>query len=238
MIATFQALAVALLAVLPGALYVFSYERLVGSFGVALADRVVRFLGASAVFVGVFSGPAYRIYKSWIVTGALYRGDVKPLWVELTAVAYLAAPIVCGSVVGHGQVKGWRWVRFLAGAAPEPRAWDFTWNGRTRAVVRLRLKSGRWIAGVFGDFGTSRSYAAGYPEEGDLLLARQLRVNPKTGEYVRKGGEPEIMDAGILVRWARSNTSRFRSTDARKAWRGQAGGPRRRVREAWRVPEP
>lgn len=43
MISTFQALAVALLALLPGATYTFAYERRVGGFGVSLSDRLVRF---------------------------------------------------------------------------------------------------------------------------------------------------------------------------------------------------
>jgi len=56
-ITTFQALGVALLALLPGASYTFAYERIVGKFGASLADRLVRFLAASAAFMAIFSGP-------------------------------------------------------------------------------------------------------------------------------------------------------------------------------------
>ena len=52
---TFQALAVTLLAVLPGASYTFAYERVVGAFGVSLSDRLVRFTAASAIFHVRFS---------------------------------------------------------------------------------------------------------------------------------------------------------------------------------------
>lgn len=53
--ASFQAFFATLLALLPGAVYVFTYERQVGSFGVNFTDRVIRFLSASAVFHAVFA---------------------------------------------------------------------------------------------------------------------------------------------------------------------------------------
>ena len=44
---TFQALAVLLVALLPGALYVWSFERQAGRWGIGLSDRVLRFVGGS-----------------------------------------------------------------------------------------------------------------------------------------------------------------------------------------------
>src|SRR6266511_1104655 len=49
MLTTFVALAVAALAILPGAVFTFSYEGRLGSYGVTLPDRIYRFLAASAV---------------------------------------------------------------------------------------------------------------------------------------------------------------------------------------------
>ena len=71
MISTFQALAVALLALLPGASYIFAYERVVGGFGVSLADRLVRFLAASALFVAVFAWAGLLLYRNFIIAGCL-----------------------------------------------------------------------------------------------------------------------------------------------------------------------
>lgn len=64
MISTFQALAVALLFILPGAAYTFALERVGGSFGVKLADRIFRFLAASAVFQALLSGVELWAYRS------------------------------------------------------------------------------------------------------------------------------------------------------------------------------
>ena len=186
MISTFQALLVALLALLPGASYTFAYERVVGGFGVSLSDRLVRFLAASAVFAAALSGPGLVAYRELVVTGRLGRGDldVLPFW--LAAVGYVVLPTAAGTFLGLGQRAGWRWVAFVVGRAPEPRAWDYVWRRRRlRALVRLRLKSGRWLGGVFANEGGRLSYAAGYPEEPDLYLSLQVQVDPGTGTFHR-----------------------------------------------------
>jgi hypothetical protein len=73
-------------------------------------------------------------------------------------------------------------------------------------VVRLRLRSGTWLAGVYGTTSDGRqSYAAGYPEDGDLYLSLQLRVDPVTGEFTRDDEDrpvPVAGRSGLLVRWA------------------------------------
>jgi hypothetical protein len=54
-ISTYQALVVALVAILPGAPYTFPVERLLGSYGVKCSDRLVRFLAG----VGRSSTPSF-----------------------------------------------------------------------------------------------------------------------------------------------------------------------------------
>jgi len=91
-------------------------------------------------------------------------------------------PTAVGSVIGSGQQRKSRWVTALVGDAAEPRAWDYLWRPGVQGVVRLKLKSGFWLAGIFGTTaGGQRSYAAGYPEAQDLYLSLQLKVEPTTG---------------------------------------------------------
>jgi hypothetical protein len=171
-ISTFQALAVALLALLPGATYTFAYERRVGGFGVSLSDRLVRFLAASALFAALFSGPGMLLYRRYVASGQLGRGEVNAFWFEVVVLSYVLLPTAAGALVGTGQVRRWRWVTALIGDAPEPRAWDYLWRPGVQGVVRLKLKSGLWLAGIFGTTTRGqRSYAAGYPETQDLYLS-------------------------------------------------------------------
>lgn len=206
MISTFQALAVTLLFILPGAAYTFALERVGGSFGVKLVDRIFRFLAASAVFQALFLGLELWAYREWIASGRAGRGDIPWLLVQVAALAYVFVPIAVGSLVGKGQKERWRWVIAFTGDSPEPRAWDYLWRRNARGIVRVRLKSGSWLAGIYGiNAAGVRSYASGYDEEGDVFLAEALSVDGETGAYeldedsrpVRIEGSP-----GLLIRWA------------------------------------
>jgi len=47
-----------------------------------------------------------------------------------------------------------------------------------------------------------RSYAAGYPEEPDLLIAEAAEVDPDSGEFVfDASGNPRLRGSALLVRW-------------------------------------
>ena len=206
MITTFQALAVTILFILPGAAYTFALERVAGFYGVKLADRIFRFLAASAVFQALLSGATLWTYREWVSTGRLARGDVQWWLVECVALAYVLVPIGVGSLIGKGQKKRWPWVVAFTGDSPEPRAWDYLWRRHERGIVRVRLKSGSWLAGMYGASSSGvGSYASGYGEDGDVYLAELLSVDPETGAFelddderpVRIEGAP-----GLLIRWA------------------------------------
>ncbi len=205
MISTFQALAVALLALLPGATYTFAYERRVGGFGVSLSDRLVRFLAASALFTALFSGPGMLLYRNYVASGQLGRGEVNAFWFEVAVLTYVLLPTAAGALVGTGQLRRWHWVTALIGDAPEPRAWDYLWRPGVQGVVRLKLKSGLWLAGIFGTTASGqRSYAAGYPETQDLYLSLQVKVDPVTGAFERDDDDrpvPVEGHSGLLLRW-------------------------------------
>ncbi|MDP5182988.1 DUF6338 family protein [Blastococcus sp. BMG 814] len=203
---TFQAVAVTLLAVLPGASYTFAFERVAGAYGASLSDRLIRFAAASAVFHALFSGPELLLYRGLVVSGRLERAEIAAWQFELLALAYVLLPTAAGSVVGHGRNKRWPWVTWLTGTSPEPRAWDYLWTqpGKTM-VVRLRLKSGPLVAGFFGKVeGAPASYAAGYPEAQDLFLGLQVKVDAVNGEFVKDDEgriQPVEGRTSLLVRW-------------------------------------
>jgi hypothetical protein len=203
-ISTFQGLAVAALAILPGATYLFAFERVAGAFGVKLADRVIRFLAASAVFLAFLSGPLYLLYREYVISGRLLKGDVTFLWLWLWlfAVLYIVVPAGLGHLVGHGAVHGWRWAVWLTGSGAEPRAWERIWRRQPNAIVRVKLKSGAWVAGLYGANAMGvASYAGGFPEDGDIYLTRQLVVDPDSGALSRHDDEtPILVERGLWIR--------------------------------------
>lgn len=207
MIATFQGLLVALLALLPGASYTFAYERVAGGYGISFADRLVRFLASSALFHALFSGPEYLLYRDLFKNNRLQGGGVDWWLVEAVALAYVLVPVAVGALLGWGHKHHKKWAVLLVGNAPEPRAWDYFWRHTDRAVVRLKLKSGMWLAGLYGMAGNGRrSYASGHPEEGDLYLAVALEINNQSGELTLTDEQVTPLPGarGLLVRWPES----------------------------------
>src|SRR6266545_4883885 len=204
MVSTFQALAVAVLALIPGALYVWGFERQAGRWGIGLSDRLLRFLGASVLLHALAAPATYSLYRQFVHSGKL--GDAAPLpaWTWAVPLAYVAAPAALGTVVGSAIRGGQRWARWLAGPSPAPRAWDhlFARRGLTGWVV-LKLKDGTWLAGAFAgsESGTFASYAAGYPEVPDLYLAEAVEVSADGKLVTDADGMPRLRGVGVLIRW-------------------------------------
>lgn len=194
-LSTFGGVLVAVFALLPGAAYVWSFERQAGAFGVSFADRVLRFLAASVVIHVVLAIPEYVLYR-WALRGedridALQFGVVWG-W----AVVLFAVPALVGSVLG-GLWKsrysrfGWAWIRdrvsadaerkllkIVLGPDPAPRAWDNIFSARPNVYLRIRTVEGTWLAGLFA----ADSYVAGFPHEPDLYLEQAYSLDENTLE--------------------------------------------------------
>ena len=198
---TFDAVAVAVVALLPGALYTWAFERVVGRWGVGLSDRLLRFVGVSAIFHALTAPGSYWLWRRYGSTGRLEDGQGIPLALWLVPVVYVGFPLLCGAVAAwaHRHDKGW--ASLLTGSDPAPRAWDYLFQGHPDGWIRCRLKSGTWIGGAFADTDGRRSYVAGYPEPADLFLAQAATVDPDTGEFELIDGRPSLKESGLLVKW-------------------------------------
>jgi len=200
---TVQGLVILALALLPGALYTWSFERLVGAWGVSFTDRLFRFVGVSSVFHALLAPVSYSLWTEFIRTGEVASGKA-PLGLWVVPIAYVSLPIAAGSIVGLGTRRRARWARVFTGPAPAPRAWDQLFFGQPDGWIRLRMKSGSWLGGAYSEGRTGmRSYAAGYPEEADLLIAEAAEVDPDSGEFVfDASGNPRLRGSALLVRWS------------------------------------
>lgn len=199
---TFQALAVLAIGLLPGALYVWSFEGVVGRWGASLSDRALRFVGASALLHATAAPVSYWLWSEYVRSGRAARGDRLPIGLWFAVLAFALTPIALGQVVGLGTRRGWRWTQLLTGRNPAPRAWDALFGDDPEGWVRLRLKSGAWIGAALGAKDGRRSYFAGYPEEQDLYLVQTAEVDPDSGEFLYDGEDRlRLRDSGVLVRW-------------------------------------
>ena len=186
---------------LPGALFVWAFEQQSGQrYGIRSRDRILRFVGGSAILLAVFSSPLYWFYSSY--WDDIVSGNRLPAAVSVVPIAYVAIPSAAGWLVGKGKRRGWRWVALITGPNLAPRAWDYLFQNPADAWVRCRLKSGTWVGGAYANAYGRRSYAARYPEPQDLFLAITFELDPDTGEFVRtECGELVEGDGGLLLRW-------------------------------------
>ena len=201
---TFQALGVLLLAFLPGALYVWAFEREAGGWGLGVADRFLRFVGFSAVFHALAAPLTYIAYRDFVLTGRLAHGKALPLWLWIVPVLYVVVPALAGSLIGNKTSAGKRWTRYVAGRSAAPRAWDHLFASHDLSGwIRLRLKNDDWIVGAYApsDNRRLRSYAAGYPDAQDLYLVETADCEPGTGRFLlNPDGTPRLRGVGVLVR--------------------------------------
>jgi hypothetical protein len=197
---TFQAAAVVVLVMLPGALYVWAFDRQAGRYGIGLSDRILRFAGGSAVLLAIFAGPLYAVHAAY--TQPFLAGEPLPVWLAILPVAYVGVPLSVGTLLGVGLRKDWRFAQLLTGPDPAPRAWDYVFQYDVDGWIRCRLKSGTWLGGAYADANGKRSYAAGYPEPQDLYLAASVEVDPRTGAFLLdEQGQLRLGSGGLLVRW-------------------------------------
>lgn len=180
---SWTALLLLCLAVLPGAMFTFGFERQVSAYGVTLADRVLRFIGVSLVFDALYAWPAYGAYRLWIAGRPFGGGQFAAAWLAVVTAAALPATLggILGGLYGTRTSRsGWSWLRrwllppgreerlleATLGPKPAPRAWDDFFSQRPNVYLRVRTTAGDWLGGRYGP----ASYAAEFPHEPDLLL--------------------------------------------------------------------
>jgi Family of unknown function (DUF6338) len=192
---TVQALAIAVVAVLPGAVGVWGYERRVGKWSIASPDRVIRFVATSAAFHAALAPLTYWLWRHYVHSERLDRHDTLPVLLWLALLLYLAVPYALGRMVGW-VVTGDLRVGWLREANPAPRSWDFFFARKPSGWLRIRLKSGRWIGGAYAP----GSHASGYPEALDLYLVAAAEMDQESGEFLLdEAGDPVLRTGTLFV---------------------------------------
>jgi hypothetical protein len=217
---TLQAVLALVLIVLPGAIYLWGFEREAGKWAIGISDTVLRFVAASAIFQALYAAPLYLLYERYVHHEVIRGKRVKfedpladghvPWWLALVPLVYVGLPAVLGTLVGRSvrsdKPFAQRFARVMVGSDPAPRAWDDLFAGRPSGAVRARLKTdASWVGGFFGD----DSYAAGYPEvPQDLLLEKSYKMT-EDGSFAEKDGAFEEIGSRLLIRFEEIDVLEF-----------------------------
>jgi hypothetical protein len=230
MIGTLQALLVAVIAVLPGALYTIARENHGASWAWRRTDGatlIFRFLAFSAVFHALFAWLSYLAYQQLVVTDDLYNGQAISWWWYLALLAYTAIPYLWGVLVEKERqgrliqgVPRWKSVQKvlrwrLASKVlrwGEPGRLISWWRSDSPPELRAWdfLFSKRQVGVVRLRLTNDEwkaglwadSFASSYGEEGDLYLAHQYLVDEDGVLLQDAYGAYLPGGAGLLIRWS------------------------------------
>lgn len=206
MVSTLEGLLVLTIILLPGALYTWSFEQQAGAWGINNSDRVMRFVGSSAIFHAVAVPLTWQLVSRY--AHGITPGTDMPWYAWPLALAYVVLPYAAGRITGRGVRQRKRWAHLLTGPAPAPRAWDQVFSGGQSAWIRIRLKdtsggTGGWIVGTFTPATSGPdSYAAGFPHNQDLYLTDTVEVEPDRGRpLLDLDRKVKSRGYGVLIRW-------------------------------------
>lgn len=135
----------------------------------SLQGMLLDSLTLSCIVHGLASPIWYWCYASGIPTR-------RPIVFGLVVFAILfAIPVLLGLLYSLVAASaGARWLRgFLNIPEPLPTAWDYYFRNRPGCWVRVILKSGQVIAGLFGP----SSFASSFPQRQDLFLEKLLSLD-------------------------------------------------------------
>ena len=146
------ALAIVIVAVIPGSMYTWAYEREASAFGVTLADRTLRFIAISLLFHLALGWPEYTLYRVALAGPHFEVGQFAAIWIAVLLV--VAMPVFIGTVLGglyatRNSREDWdvirsrlspererRLLRLALGRTPAPRAWDDLFSDRPTMYLR------------------------------------------------------------------------------------------------------
>lgn len=205
------AVAVIAVAVLPGSMYTWAFERQVSAYGANLADRALRFVALSVIFHLTLGWVEYVLFRSAFAGERFGAGQFAIVWTAL--VVLVMVPSLLGTVIGglyasRSDRDGWSAIRrrlsaqhedrilqFILGRTPAPRAWDNMFSERLNLYLRVETTDGTAIAGLFAD----KSYAGGFPHDADLYLEESWSMNDD-GSLRERLGYPVYLPAGQIAR--------------------------------------
>lgn len=167
-------------------------------------EWLIRYASMSAGWLAVGAWPLHWLYRSYWQD--LVDGKTLPPLVYLVPLAFLAVPAVAGWCAGQLALKlrGWaqriKWVGRLMATSATPSAWDHLFDSREAGFVRCRLRSGRWVGGLYDSSQPVRSYASDGKADQDIFMASAVEFDQESGAVLLREGKYAWTGGGLYLR--------------------------------------
>ena len=122
-----------------------------------------------------------------------------PWYVNFIPTGFVVVPYALGWGMGWFTARSPRRLRWLLGENRTPTAWDHLFEQRSIGLLRCRLRSGRWVGGLYIEHEPVTSYAATDEDDRDLYLAWAILFDQETAAPVLRDGVPVETRGGILL---------------------------------------
>lgn len=190
---TFEALIIIALVFVPGFIFVQLIRRAIAHFPESVDARHFLAILAAGMFLHVLAYPiSSRWIVDWYLDGTLHK-HWTPVWLWLVGVVFLW-PVLLG--VATALLIPRMWVdrqldRVGLGYIDRiPSAWDYAVLPEDGAWVKVYLREGRMVAGVFG----AQSFASIFGRHRDLYLELMYNVD-ESGNFTT----PVVDNAGVWI---------------------------------------
>ena len=189
--------ALTFVALVPGASAAAGFEWHSVRYGRRRKDWVLRLL----LFSGLWLAVGFWVWH-WLAMN--YWADFValqpvPWYVNFIPTGFVVVPYALGWSMGWLTARSPRRVRWLLGGNRTPTAWDHLFEQRAIGLLRCRLRSGRWVGGLYIEHEPVTSYAATDEDDRDLYLARTILLDQETAAPVLRDGVPVETSGGILL---------------------------------------
>ena len=206
----YEAALLVLVLLLPGAFAAWGFERHVQRYGRRLKDWLLRLAGLSAVCLALGAGPLYWLMATYGRDFA--EREALPWWLYLVPGLYLVLPASGGWALGLLVRRSGSPMSRLLGPIRAPSAWDLLFDTRESGFVSCRLRSGRWVGGLYADADSVRSYVGADGPVQDIYIAHAAEFDQDTGSPIWLDGGYLWTGGGILLKWADIESLEFRQT--------------------------
>lgn len=203
-----------LILLVPGAVYTYVRTRIRGQWGgdKEIGSRLLQTVVASVLLDAVYLWFFYdSVFRYLVEAERLPTSETAPLLGFTILVFGVAIPAAAAMLFHYRPRWKWlnrirsrlRWLEVFRSGIPfrnTPTAWDFAAPHLSGSFVRIRTKEGGWIGGWFA----GGSFVSTYPEERDIFISLQYRMNDDgsfDGEMERSRGVWVPLGEGYVVEW-------------------------------------